>query len=181
MDLIKIIEEYIEIGSRYDHLRKLITSAENNYFYAKIEGDTAFSEGEYKLEESYNESAKHSKEAKKAYGTELALLEELLLQLQQNYEEELTIKRSDELISTRNLMLTKQEELENEKRNLENKMNDAKAKGDEAYKKGNIEEELEHNKVSTDYFFEIEKLNTKIDYYGSFAKDIEKHIQKKLK
>lgn len=178
MDLTNIIEEYIKVGSRYDYLRKLITNAENNYFYAKTKGDIAFGNGEYELEESYNESARYSIEAKKTYGTELALLEELLLQLLQSYYSVLSSKKPEELVSIKHYLFTKKEELEKEKLNLENKMNAAKVRGDEAYKNGNIEEELKHNEVSTNCFLEIEKVSTRIEYYNSFVNDIEKYIKK---
>ena len=178
MDIIDIIEKYIELSVRRDNLKNTIENSKRNYAYAKIEGDMAYNEKDYKAEKSYNDSARSSIMLQEQSEKELAQVEQLLEFTHQKYEEKVRSLNELELNEALVTMSVKKSELERHITELSQRRSWAISKGDAAYANRNYDEEREYNHISSECFSEIERLKPTLHYYEAFVNDLNNRLNK---
>lgn len=173
MDLITVIDKYIEISIRRDNLNKTIESEKDGYAYAKIEGDMAFSEGDYERESGYNTSAIMHKERQASAEKELEQVAQLLEFTHQTYISAVSSMDSIQLKEAAITMSVRKKDIERQIEELSQRREWARLQGDKAFASHNFQEEQEYNKISSECYFEINKVEPKIRYYQSFANDLD--------
>ncbi len=180
MDIIAVIEKYIELSVRRDNLKNTIENSKRYYNYAKIEGDMAFYDGDYQLEKGYNDSARRHIETQKKAEKDLSQVEQLLEFTHQTYTR--TVESLDEvqLKEAAITMSVKKTDVERKIEELSQRRSWATSKGDTAFANHNFEEEQEYNRISSDCYVEIERIKPTLHYYESFVNDLNYHSNKKV-
>lgn len=169
MDLITVIDKYIEISIRRDNLKETIESEKDGYAYAKIEGDMAFSEGDYEREAGYNTSARMHKKRQAGAEKELEQVAQLLEFTHQTYISAVSSMYSIQLKEAAITMSVRKKDIERQIEELSQRREWARSQGDIAFANHNFQEEQEYNKISSECYFEIKKVEPKIRYYQLFA------------
>lgn len=170
--LVDVIENYIEISIRRDNLTETIENSKKMYNYAKKEGDFAFYDGDYQLEVSYNVSAKQYKDRQESAEKDLDQVNRLLKHNIEEYRDTISLLNSDELKETSVVIKNKTTDIERKIEQLSERRKWASHKGDIAFLNSNIKEEEEYNKISSECYIEISKLEPRKKYYQSFATDL---------
>lgn len=179
MDIITIIEKYIELSIRRDDLEKTINYCEKSMNYEEIEGDLAFREGNYKSEQSYNKAYRYNSVVKADAQNELDRVMQLLDVINKQYLESIKTLSVEKLKAAAVTMNVKTSDAEREKEELSTRKYYAtnlcaKAIADKDSNAGQL-----YNKISSECYQSIEKINQTIFYYDSFIKDLNDHIIKR--
>ena len=181
VDIIDVIEKYIELSVRRDNLNNAIHTDKKNYVYAIVEGDMAFSAGEYEREFGYNESAKKYIETSKKNEIILSQVRQLIYDVHRVYEE---LVSSGDLTQFNDALIAltfKKDELERRSEELSQRRNWAVKKGNVAFAEKRYEDETVYNQVARDCYLEVSRNSLLIPYYRSFIDDLKKHIDEKNK
>lgn len=180
MDIISVIEKYIELSVRRDNLKNTIENSKRDYAYAKIEGDMAFYDGDYQLEKGYNNSASTHIETQEKSEKELSQVEQLLEFARQIYTK--TVQSLDELQlkEAAMTMSVKKTDVERKLEELTQRRIWANSKGDIAFSNHNFQEEQEYNRISSDCYEKIERVKPTLHYYETFINDLNYHADKKV-
>ena len=179
MDIITIIEKYVELSVRSDALKKTIKDSKDFYTYAKIEGDMAFYEKDYELEKSYNNSARYHIETQGKAENDLAKVDELLAFVHNAYKEAVQSLNGIELKETAITIESKKADIERQIEALSQRRNWATSKGDVAFASHNFQEEQEYNRISSECYFEIERMKPMLYYYSLFVNDLKHSADRK--
>lgn len=180
MDIITIVEKYVELSARRDNLKNTIENSKRDYANAKIEGDMAFYVGDYQSDIIHSISAREHLETQKSAEKDLAQVEQLLLFTFQTYTKAVQSLDEIELKEASITMSAKKADVERKIEELSERRKWAISKGDVAYSNQNNEEVQEYNHISTDCFLEIERIKPTLVYYQYFIKDLNYRANKKL-
>jgi len=180
MDIITIIEQYIELSVRHDRLNNAIQTEEDGYNYAKIEGDMAYYDKNYKLERMYNDSARNHREMKQNAEKELLQVQQLLAIIHATYTETVESLSASQLNEAAITLSVKKAEVERRVNELSQRREWARSKGDIAYNERNFSEEQEYNRISSECYLEIRKIEPTIHYYEAFINNLNYHASKKV-
>ena len=172
MELITIIDKYIELSIRRDNLNRAIQNEKDGYAYAKIEGDMAFYEKNYESEAGYNTSARMHRERQASAEKELSQVIQLLEFTHQTYIAVVSGMDSIQLKELAITMSVRKEDAERQIEELSQRREWARANGDVAFANHNFESEQEYNKISSECYLEIGKVKQLLNYYKSFANDL---------
>ena len=180
MDIIAVIEKYIELSVRRDNLKNTIENSERFYNYAKIEGDMAFHDGNYQSEKGYNDSARHHIETQEQAEKDLSQVEQLLEFTHQTYTRAVESLDELQLKEAAITMSVKKTEVERKIEELSQRRNWATSKGHTAFANHNFEEEQEYNRISSDCYVEIERIKPTLHYYKSFVNNLNYNANRKV-
>ena len=180
MDIITIIENYIELNVRHESLEQEVQTEQAGYDYAKIEGDLAYYEKNYKVEKSYNASARSHRENKQKAEKELLEVKQQLGIIHTRYIATIEELDVDQLRETIQTLTAKKELAERTLEGLNRRIERAKSKGDIAYNEHNYEDEREYNRIVSDCYREKRKLEPSIRYYDAFITNLNNFIIRKM-
>lgn len=181
MDLISIIENYVELGIRKINLERDIANFKKFQKYSEIEGDIAFNEGNYERENSYNYSAKVYSEREADAHKELNQVIQLLDFAHQSYNDVISGMDEDRIIEVIDRIQTKREDLQRQIDELSKRKEWANENGDTAFSNQDFALEREYNNISSECYREICKLQPKVLYYQSFVENLFYKIETKSK
>lgn len=173
MDIMSIIDKYVEISVRVQKLQEEIESEKRGINYAQIEGDMAFYEKDYDLERRYNNSANWHKKNVTNAQHELSQAKQLLEFVHQKYEQAIETMDPIQIKETAIKVSAKKEEIERKIEQLSQRRSWAQSKGDDAFKNHNFNEEQEYNKISSDCYLEIERISPSLHYYNAFVANLD--------
>ena len=151
MDLVNIIEKYIELSVKRDQLNSDIQTAKDNFNNAKIEGDMAFQDSNLKLEQRYNNTAEQN--------SELLNKKEKDLDASKIKEAAIIIAGKKDEAEQRVSQLLQYKEVYN-------------SKGDAAYAEQNFEQEQKYNQTLMNYDKQLKEIQPLLHYYASFISDL---------
>lgn len=180
MDIIAVIEKYIELSVRRDNLKNIIENSKRYHKYASNEGDIAFYDKDYKSEKRYNDSARRHIEIQEKAEKILTKVQELLEITHQTYMTTLQTVTESQIIAVSTTISAKKTDAERQIANLSQRIDWADSKGDTAFANRNFEEEQEYNHIASECYIEIEKIKPKLYYYDTFIKDLNYHATKKV-
>ncbi len=180
MDIIAIIEKYVELNVRRENLNEAIQSEKDGYIYAKIEGEEAYHDGRYESEKGYNESARRHNENQKKSEKELLQVEQLLHFTHQTYTKAIESLNEIQLKEAAITISSRKDDLERKIKELSQRRDWASSKGDVAYSKQDYKEEQEFNRVATECYLEIKKIEPALHYYEAFINNLNYHADKKV-
>lgn len=180
MDIIAVIEKYIELFVRRDKLKNTIEISKRNFDYAKTGGDIAFNEGNYQAEKRYNKSLSLYIEAQEKAKKDLSQVEQLLEFTHQTYTKAVQSLDQIQVKEAAITMSVKKADAERKIEELSQRRSWAHSKGDTAFANQNYEEEQEYNRISSDCYVEIERIRPTLSYYEAFVNDLNYHANKKV-
>lgn len=172
MDLITIIEKYVDLNIKRDDLKGIVDSCEKNIVYSTAGGDDAFSEGDYSLEKSYNDSVGYSNRRMVNALSELARVEVLLKEINALYLQMVSTCDISVINTATVECVFKHESLERKIAELQAKKQWATLMGDKAFDKRSFYEEQYYNEISNACFDKIEDLDLRVHYFKSFVADL---------
>ncbi len=180
MDIVAIIEKYIELSIRRDNVKQAIEQAKMNYHYSKVEGDMAFHDGDYELEGSYNTSARRWVEEQELSEKDLSQVEHLVDITHNTYEDILQTLDESQLKQAIDILAIKMSDAKQKLEDLSRRRKWASKKGDEEFAKGNYEKEEVYNSISSDCLRETERIKPTVYYYDLFIGNLEYYMNKFL-
>lgn len=181
MDLISIIENYVELGIRKINLERDIANFIKYQKCSEIEGGIAFSEGDYDRESSYNYSVKVYSDREADARKELNQVIQLLDFAHQSYNDVLSTMDEDRIIEVIDRIQTKREDLQRQIDELSKRKEWANGNGDIAFSIRDYSLEKEYNNISSECYREICKLQPRVLYYQSFIENLLFKIETKSK
>ncbi len=178
MNIVSLIEKYIELSIKRDNLNKIIEDAEKKYNYEIVEGDMAFYLKDYKIEKGYNESARRNMEIRDQAKKDLYQVEQLLTPTHETYMKSIQSLDENQLKEALIALSIKKTDIERLNEELINRRNWAESKGEESFNNHNIKEEQEYNHIYSDCYYKIKKNDQLIRYYESFVNNFNYYINK---
>ena len=180
MDIMSIIDRYVERSVRVQKLQEKIESENRGVNYAQIEGDMAFYEKDYDSEKRYNNFANWHKKNITNAQHELSQAKKILEFVHQQYEQTIETMDLIQIKETAIKVSAKKEEIERKIKHLSQRRKWAQHKGDDAFKNHNFNEEQEYNTISSDCYLEIEKISPSLHYYNAFILNLDYRANQQL-
>lgn len=180
MDIIAVIEKYIELSVRCDNLKNTIENSKRYYNNVKIEGNIAFHDEKYQSEKYYNDETIHHIETQKKAEKNLSQVEQLHEFTYQTYTRAVESLDEVQLKEAAITMSVKKTDVERKIEELSQRISWATSKGDTAFANHNFEEEQEYNRISSDCYVKIERIKPTLHYYEYFVNDLNYHANKKV-
>lgn len=172
MDILTIIEEYIGLKIRKDNLNSSINSETRGQYYAKVEGDIAFNDGNYAREMGYNASARSYAQKIEEAKRDLEQIERLIEFTNQSYVTMVSSMTSSQLSETASIVSFRKYEIQRQIQQISERRTWAKQKGDEAFANHQLQEELEYNRISSECYITLNELEAKARGYQSIIDDL---------
>ena len=139
----------------------------------------AYYDKDYELERMYNDSARSHREMKVSAEKELLQVQQLLAVTHAAYIDIVESLGVDQLKDAITILRVKKEETERTVKELTERKEWARLKGDNAYNERNYAEAKEYNKISSDCYLKIREIEPTIHYYEAFINNLNYHINKK--
>ena len=165
MDIIDVVEQYIELCIERDNLKTRISDAERDFAYEKIEGDMAYRAGDYNLERGYNTAANNNVRKKQDSENMLGEINQKLSFVYQEYMALIESFSSDEIRDTIDRLIAKKNEIVLKVEELKEKRRTAVRLGDEAFNNRDYVEEKKQNDIVSNIDDAIRKTQPTIEYY----------------
>lgn len=165
MKLLEQIDNYVLHLADVKNLNTEINNLKRSEFYATVEGDLSYSEGDYASEKQYNASVNFSRQKREESEQKLAAASKLLNESMANIEKLLKEANEYDLKEATTKVDSKIKELERYRDLLRKRIKTAYENGDKAYIQGDYKKEKEHNAEYKRLYSEIMELNPVVEGY----------------
>ena len=165
MKILEQIDNYVLHSAEVKKLESEVELYKRSEFYASVEGDLSYGNGDYKSEKQYNESYKFSRQKREEANTKLATEKRLLNASIEDLSNSMSNISKKDLQVAKDKTSLKIEQLSEYVAGLQEKMKIAKEKGDLAFSQGNYRDEKIYNAEYKSAYEETQKIGPVIGEY----------------
>ena len=166
MDIVSIIDKYVDYNIKVDELAKKQDESIHNYNRLNEALNYDYQDSEY--ETRLNNDARNAMDTWVSTSNELDRTRKAIKEIDNTYRRLISSISKDELINIINSLKTKRDELELQKDNINKKRIYAKTQSELSYANKEYDKEREYDNISARYYMEITKINKRVQQYNSF-------------
>lgn len=172
MDIVNIIDKYVEISVKRKNVEKQISNMDEGILHSQIKSEDAFRERDFKLEEVYIKANTKYKQMRDNLEKELVQVIKELENIHQLYLQKVNSMSKNEIEEASVQCSLKINEIDNNYEEISKRREFAIEKGSEAFKNHNYADEQKYNEIADESYKEMEKIKSSLYYYNSFVSDL---------
>ena len=165
MELLEQIDNYVLQSAEVKKLQSEIDTYKRSEFYASVEGDLSYHEGDYNLEKQYNASVRFNQQKREEAEKKLEVSAVLLQETKGKLQKLLSGISEYDLASASGKISSKIQAMEGQLALLRKRIKTAYINGDKAYIAGDYKKEKEYNAEYRRLYDEITSLTPILEGY----------------